>query len=431
MLIIPKSTTLENGFSIITVPAPEQELVTVMIGVRAGSRMEPPDKKGLAHLAEHVFWKRSKAYGSEEELTRAIAEIGGITNASTAVEFMDFYIQCPKENGVRAVEILRDMVMDPSIDEGELEREKLVTIQEFSGVAFNDMSRVDAMMDSLMFGHGSCNMNWDLLSYFRDNAAFTSRDIMDFHARYFQPQNMTLVIIGGGDIGKISAKAKMLFSEYEKGVIPSVHSCVDAGHDDKRLSFDQIASDETTICVGLKSVPMGHPDSAGYSLIAKILGSGIYRHTRLLRHVRSRFGFVYSIFVNHDQYSDIGRFSIFTQTSAQYGPFVTKLIEDEVVGIDKSRITEEELAMAKAQLCQEIRSGPMNHEKYCQSLIAEMLLCGRVSSPETNMETVHGFSLKKISTLAKSLSIQKPYYAIRGSSVRIAPGLNFERGVLM
>ena len=59
-------TTLSNGTRVLLAPVPNAQSVTCVVMFAAGSRYETRETSGIAHFAEHMFFK-----GTERRPTRA------------------------------------------------------------------------------------------------------------------------------------------------------------------------------------------------------------------------------------------------------------------------------------------------------------------------------------------------------------------------
>src|SRR5438046_6558453 len=122
-------TRLSNG--LITVTDAMQHLQTASLGVwvGAGSRDERPDEHGISHLLEHMAFK-----GTSRRTARQIAEeieaVGGDLNAATSVESTAYYARVLRADVPLALDVLSDILADPSFDPEELTREQSVIVQE-------------------------------------------------------------------------------------------------------------------------------------------------------------------------------------------------------------------------------------------------------------------------------------------------------------
>ncbi|HKW53816.1 MAG TPA: pitrilysin family protein, partial [Stellaceae bacterium] len=122
-------TTLENGMRVITDTMESVETVSLGVWVDVGTRHEPAEINGVAHLLEHMAFK-----GTERRSSLAIAAeieaVGGHLNAYTSREHTAYYAKVLKEDTALAVDILADILQHSVFDPKELERERTVILQE-------------------------------------------------------------------------------------------------------------------------------------------------------------------------------------------------------------------------------------------------------------------------------------------------------------
>src|ERR1700736_646141 len=122
-------TTLENGMRVLTDTMDSVETVSLGVWVDVGTRHEPADVNGVAHLLEHMAFK-----GTERRSALAIAAeieaVSGHLNAYTSREHTAYYAKVLKEDTALAVDILADILPHSLFDPKELERERTVILQE-------------------------------------------------------------------------------------------------------------------------------------------------------------------------------------------------------------------------------------------------------------------------------------------------------------
>jgi predicted Zn-dependent peptidase len=122
-------TRLPSGLTVVTENMPRLETAALGVWVAAGSRDERPDEHGISHLLEHMAFK-----GTTRRNARAIAEtieaVGGDLNAATSVETTAYYARMLKDDVPLALDVLSDILSDPTFEDGELTREKNVIVQE-------------------------------------------------------------------------------------------------------------------------------------------------------------------------------------------------------------------------------------------------------------------------------------------------------------
>jgi len=124
-----KITVLENGLCVATDTMPDAESVVVGAWVGVGTRHEPWNANGVAHLVEHMMFKGTKTR-SAYALSAAIENKGGSMNAHTSREETAYYARVLPEEAESATDIIADMLRHSVFDTKELDRERQVIIQE-------------------------------------------------------------------------------------------------------------------------------------------------------------------------------------------------------------------------------------------------------------------------------------------------------------
>src|SRR5579883_2065368 len=127
-------TRLDSGLHIVTDSMAHLETASLGVWVGAGSRDERHDEHGISHLLEHMAFK-----GTRRRTARQIAEeieaVGGDLNAATGAESTAYYARVLKADVPLAIDVLADILSEPTFDRDELTREQNVIIQEIGAVA--------------------------------------------------------------------------------------------------------------------------------------------------------------------------------------------------------------------------------------------------------------------------------------------------------
>ena len=110
------SRTLANGLRLQAVEMPGTKVVTTMILAGAGSRYETIDLAGISHFLEHMFFKGTPKYPGAK-LAGTIEAFGGEINAFTSFDYTCYYINTPSKYLNSSIDVLLDMVSNPSFFE--------------------------------------------------------------------------------------------------------------------------------------------------------------------------------------------------------------------------------------------------------------------------------------------------------------------------
>jgi len=122
-------TRLPSGLVVVTDAMAHLETASLGVWVGSGSRDERPDEHGMAHFFEHMAFKGTTRRTSRE-IVEEIEAVGGDLNAGTSTETTAYYARVMKADVPLALDVLSDILTNPSFVPDELEREKSVIAQE-------------------------------------------------------------------------------------------------------------------------------------------------------------------------------------------------------------------------------------------------------------------------------------------------------------
>ena len=102
-------TTLSNGTRVLTAGMDHAQSVSCFLMYAAGSRYERREESGIAHFAEHMFFKGTERRPTARDIATEIDTIGGEFNAFTGKELTGYYVKCAAETRDVALDVLVDM----------------------------------------------------------------------------------------------------------------------------------------------------------------------------------------------------------------------------------------------------------------------------------------------------------------------------------
>ena len=120
-----------------------------------------PSNRGIAHFAEHMFFKGTERRPTARDLSMDVDGIGGEFNAFTSKEYTGYYIRCAGEQRDTALDVLVDMVRNSKFDPEEIEREKGVILEEMNMYFDTPRDYVGSVYEELVFG--SNPLGWETL----------------------------------------------------------------------------------------------------------------------------------------------------------------------------------------------------------------------------------------------------------------------------
>jgi predicted Zn-dependent peptidase len=292
--------TLENGVRVVLAPMPQAQSVTVALMYAAGSRYETRETNGIAHFAEHMFFKGTENRPSSRDIAGEIDAIGGEFNAFTGKEYTGYYVRAAAEHRDTALDVLVDMLRHSKFEAEEIEREKGVIIEEMNMYFDTPRDYIGGVYEDLLYGDQP--LGWDIVGRKETVRAATRDMFMEYIDRWYKPERL---VVGVG--GKIDGDVLEAIQGHLGDLEPAETGEPDAASmngNGSRVRVHTKQSDQAHIALGVPSYPITHPDRYALQLLATVLGGGM--SSRLFIEVRERRGLAYYVFGTNHSYTDAG-----------------------------------------------------------------------------------------------------------------------------
>jgi predicted Zn-dependent peptidase len=300
VMAVFERTTLSNGIRLLTAPMPQAQSVSCFVMFAAGARYESAEIGGIAHFAEHMYFKGTERRPTARDIATEIDGIGGEFNAFTGKEYTGYYVKCAAGTRDVALDVLVDMLRNSRFDPDEIDREKGVIVEEMNMYYDTPRDFIGGVYESLLYGDQP--LGRDIIGTKETVRAATRETFTSFIDRWYRPERMVVGLGGRIGDGLLERLEGLLGSidPRETGmpepvVIPANGSPVKV-HTKK--------SDQAHIVLGARSYPLGHPDRYVLQLLATVLGGGM--SSRLFTEVRERRGLAYYVFGTNSSYVDAG-----------------------------------------------------------------------------------------------------------------------------
>ena len=309
--------TLDNGLRVLTADLPHAQSVAVMVMLAAGSRYETAESSGIAHFAEHMFFKGTERRPSARQIAGEIDAIGGEFNAFTGKENTTYYVKCAAEHRDVALDVLVDMLRNSRFDPEEIEREKGVIVEEMNMYYDTPRDYIGGVYEELLWGDQP--LGRDIIGRKETIRSATRDTFTGYLDRWYRPSRIVLGVAGRIGDGLLERAQELLgdLAATDTGE-PEPASPQENG----RVRVFTKPSEQAHVCLGVHSVPLDHPDRYALQLLATALGGGM--SSRLFTEVRERRGLAYYVYGLNHSYTDAG--TLYAQAGVDIGRI------DEAVG---------------------------------------------------------------------------------------------------
>ena len=369
--------------------------------------MEEKAESGLSHFLEHMVFK-----GTEKRTARQIAEemdaVGGQLNAFTGRDCTCFYAKVIDENLELAVDILADLVINATMDETELEKERGVILEE---IAMDEDSPEDLVHDLLQVAQfGEQSPGQPILGPAEKIAAYTRDDLLNFRRKHYAPKETVVALAGSYDPDKVLQWVTQYFGGWQNEIAPVETP------DWQVLTGVNVLREKDTeqmhICLGFPGMAYGTDGVYPLAVANNILGGAM--SSRLFQRIREDLGLAYSVYSYPNTYKGVGTFDLYAGVSPKNAELVLQEIRAELKKFVDEGITEKEFRDSVTQLRSGYLMGLESPGARMQGLGRSTLLRGKPLSHEATLSAIEAVTMDKVMAVARQVLTQEPCIAIVG-----------------
>ncbi len=391
---------LSNKLTVLTIPQPGTETVTVMVLVPVGSRHENPSNNGISHFLEHLMFKGTERRPSTLELTKQLDAVGAEYNAFTSKDITLYYIKVAANQLELALDLFSDMLFHSLFDPAEIDRERGVILEELNMYEDNPLMHVDTVFEMSLFGEHN-PIGYDIGGK-KDNIRNLPRQaFIDYKKRHYSPAAMHLVI--AGNIDKRANKwIKQYFADQPAGKgKPSFERFKSYQH---KIQFRHKYKDtqQTQIALGVEAIGLKRPqDMATLSVLSTILGGNM--SSRLFISIRERQGLCYVIHSDVSPYVDTGALMIQAGVDNQrVEPAIVAIVE-ELNKIKGELVSTEELHNAQTCIVGHTALKMEDSSALAGFYGKQSVLLGEMRTPKQKLAMINQVTREDIRRMAQHL----------------------------
>jgi predicted Zn-dependent peptidase len=385
---------LANGLTVVSHAMAEVETVSLGLWVGAGSRSETVLEHGVAHFLEHMAFKGT-ARRSARDIAEQIEAVGGELNAATGVDTTAYYARVMRKDLLLALDILSDIILNPSFDRTELARERDVILQEIASALDSPEDMVFDLAQEAAFPDQPAGR--PILGTAASVGRLKRDDLSTYLATHYRGPNMVLAAAGAVDHEALLTEAERLLATLGATTGPAPV----AAHYHGSIKRSEKPFEQTHLVLAFEAPPYLHSHYFAMQMLAGALGGGM--SSRLFQEVRERRALCYAIHAFASSLSDSGMFAIYAATGPDRADELIAVIRDELLRAAEHGFREDEISRVKAQLKMGLLAGLESSSARAEQLARQVLIYGRPLSTEELIEKVEGVSLADLELLAGSL----------------------------
>ena len=406
--------TLANGVRVVALPMPHLASASVSVFVRAGSAHESRALNGISHVVEHMVFK-----GTASRDARAInldaERLGARVDAHTDKDHTAFHLQGLAAHAGRFVQLLGDIVQQPSFPADEFERERAVLLHEYTEDEDDPMAAAYRLFDRACWGLHP--LAQPVIGSRANVQRFTRDDLLAHVQRHYCGANVIVAAAGAIDPEALLREAESVFGALPRGAPSTVTAPVYRGG----LRAQRLGgSSQVHVVLGLPVPPLSARDPAA-QVAATLFGEGM--SSPLMAQVRERQGLVYYAACAADLLETGGQFVVEASTApAQLADFVTtvaRLLTEQAASIDAV-----DLERAHNQLLVRLLRAHEKPTRRLEEAALDLFVHGRLRSRAERADEISGVDAAQVrnafaTMLGAELSLAVTGAVARGTRERL------------
>ncbi|MBU2499102.1 MAG: insulinase family protein [Proteobacteria bacterium] len=386
-------TVLENGVRVISERLDHFRSVSLGIWVDVGSRDEVSEENGISHFIEHMIFKGT-ARRSSFQIAKDLDAIGGLSNAFTGTEYTCFHSRVLDKHLDPLTEVLSDIFLNSVFEPEEMDRERQVIFQEINMQGDTPDEHIHTLFSQLFWMNHPLGM--PVLGTPETVSAIAKQTIGRYIKRYYTPERILVVAAGNVDHSQLVSLFRSLFETLPKAVVlsPRVAPESHAG-----ISCYEKDLEQVHLCLGGRAPHLSSSYRFAAAVLNTILGGNM--SSRLFQEIREKRGLAYSVYSFLAPYVDAGLLGIYVGTVSGEVNRVLRIVEREVMKIQKRGLSKRDLMATKEHLVGGILLGSENTDSRMMRLAKNEYIFGRDIPYEELLSEVQRVTVDEVVDVAR------------------------------
>jgi len=397
-----KKTVLKNGLRVVTESVKDRASVHLGLHLLWGSRNEPVQMAGAAHLIEHMVFKGT-AKRNSYEIARDIESVGGEIGASTGKEMTSYTVQCLAKDLKLGVDILADLTLGAKFTEEEFVKEKDVVLSEISMTAESFEESVFDFAFEEIFKENA--LARPILGTEESVKGIECEALFNLYKKTYVPSKMVLSVSGDVDHDQIVSFAEVFFGsensalgeDYQKSLEGKFHSGV------KSVTKN---SEQSHVLINFPAP--AYPDQNRYVAYIANLALGGGMTSVLYQRVREDLGLAYTVYSFLQCFLHEGVMSIYVGTKPVKALEVVGVVVDEINKFISDGWTDEQLDLYREQLLGEILMGQDDLDSRMNSIGLNELIFEAYRPPEQVVSEIMSIDINDMNKYFSKYFTEEP-----------------------
>jgi predicted Zn-dependent peptidase len=404
---------LPGGAKLVTAAMPERLSASVVFMFGGGSRLEDERLAGVSHFIEHLFFKGTRKRPTSKEIADAIEGIGGFVNASTDKELTAYWTRVPSEHLEVGVDVLFDIVSNSRLDPADVEKERMVILEELKMYQDQPQDYVLNLFEELMWpGHP---LGRDIAGTEESVSRLTRDDILEYADAHYRLPNLVIGAAGAldEDATLAAVRPRLTLAAEPDGMLEALSpAMVEGAH----LLVRRQRTEQAHICLGVRAFSYLHEDRYALDILNTVLGEGM--SSRLFLNIRERLGLAYDVHSFTQKHRDTGYLGVYLGVDPKKAVEAVQAVVAALQGFRDQEVEQDELDRAK-----EFTKGRLRLELETTNGVAfwltyQELLMGQIRTVEDEVKLVDAVTAVDVRRAAEAVFREPLQMAVIGPFAR-------------
>ncbi len=342
-----QKTKLPNGMTIILMPQPEVPIVSISVGIRAGSINDPTGKEGIASVTADLLRKGTKTRTSEQ-ISSELDFVGGTLEFGATQDFVRGQAEFLKKDITLGIDVLADVLMNPTFAPAEVDKLLAQRIDSIKQAKDQAQAVIGNYFNSYLYGKHLYGRPVD--GDEKSLKLIKRLDVLSFYEKSYGANAVTIAVVGDFETASMLNVLKNKFGSWkQKGTAaaPTLPEPI-AFNGKKLLLVDKPDSTQTYFLIGNVGITKNNPDRAGIEVVNTVFGG---RFTSMLNDaLRVSSGLTYGARSGFTPTQVAGPFVISTYTQNKTTVQAIDLALDILKKLHENGLSEEQLKSSKAYI---------------------------------------------------------------------------------
>lgn len=336
--------TYKNGLRLVYDFDDSTKAVSVVFGCAVGGADEDGTNRGIAHLAEHMFFKGTNKR-TAKEITLIFDKLGIANNASTGNDVTMYYATGMNEHLETIFDVYSDCFFNSTYESEGLELEKKAVCSELE-MYLDDYKDLVRMKGAEVALQGT-PYQYTLGGTVESVTKLKQADLVAFRDKFYTTNRLIISVSGNVSKEKVEALIeKYILCHCDEELTPVTYNVAPLTINlQKRFNFEKRDIDQCYCLICFKSIHYNDPKMLKYRAMNVVWGD--IMSSRLFRKVREEKGLVYVVSAYDEVFKDAGVNGIIFYANKNNTEEVLKTIRQTILETKQDGFTDEELETAK------------------------------------------------------------------------------------